>query len=193
MQSVFVIMLFMMNLEKNEGIKVDILNAAPEDARGIRDVQYKTWLVTYPNTSVGITKEDIEYFYRDRLTEDGIKKKEEQIKNQGSNEHTLVAKVAGRLVGFCDVVSYKDKNQLRAIYILPDFQARGIGRNLWTQALKLIDSNLDTIVHVATYNIQAIDFYKKLGFVDTGKRFLEERFMMKSGAIIPEMEMVIKA
>ncbi|MFZ2522424.1 MAG: hypothetical protein WAX44_00605 [Minisyncoccia bacterium] len=32
----------------------------------------------------------------------------------------------------------------------------------------------------------------KLGFVDTGRRFNDERFRMRSGAILPEMEMIKK-
>jgi ribosomal protein S18 acetylase RimI-like enzyme len=44
-------------------------------------------------------------------------------------------------------------------------------------------------VEVATYNANAIRFYEGLGFVDTGKRMSDPKFTMKSGAIIPEMEM----
>lgn len=52
----------------------------------------------------------------------------------------------------------------------------------------------DIIVQVATYNAQAIDFYKKLGFIDYGKRFTEEKHRMPiSGRLILEMELIIKA
>jgi ribosomal protein S18 acetylase RimI-like enzyme len=46
---------------------------------------------------------------------------------------------------------------------------------------------------LAVYNDRAKAFYKKLGFVDTGKRFIDERFRNKSGSIAPQMEMVLKA
>ena len=45
---------------------------------------------------------------------------------------------------------------------------------------------------MATYNQKAIDFYKKLGFEETGKNFSQERFRMKSGSIIPETELCIE-
>jgi hypothetical protein len=45
------------------------------------------------------------------------------------------------------------------------------------------------VVEVATYNTNAIKFYERLGFVDTGKRISDPKLMMKSGAIIPVMEM----
>jgi hypothetical protein len=50
----------------------------------------------------------------------------------------------------------------------------------------------ESTVEVATYNSNAIAFYKKLGFIETGRRFTNEKTRMKSGSIIPEMEMVIK-
>lgn len=64
----------------------------------------------------------------------------------------------------------------------------------WEKCLSFLDKNKETIVQVATYNEKAISFYKKLGFVDTGKRFTEERFVMPiSGSKIPEMEMVLSS
>lgn len=66
----------------------------------------------------------------------------------------------------------------------------------WKEILKFFastDSKKDVIVHLAVYNLKAIEFYKKLGFVDTGKRFSEEAYKMPiSGVIVPEMEMILK-
>ena len=64
---------------------------------------------------------------------------------------------------------------------------------LWASAQKHFDADKDTIVQVVTYNANAIGFYKKLGFQETGKKIMDERFRMKSGAITPETELVIKA
>jgi ribosomal protein S18 acetylase RimI-like enzyme len=68
-----------------------------------------------------------------------------------------------------------------------------VGTAIWHEAAKFIDPTKDTFLEVADYNENAINFYKKLGFEDTGKRITDERFRMKSGSIIPEMEMVLKA
>ncbi len=38
----------------------------------------------------------------------------------------------------------------------------------------------------------AIRFYEKLGFVDAGKRWKDEKRKMRSGAPLPEMEMVLR-
>lgn len=50
----------------------------------------------------------------------------------------------------------------------------------------------DIIVHVAIYNTKAIEFYKKVGFIETEKEFSDERFKAQSGVTIPEIELVIK-
>lgn len=86
---------------------------------------------------------------------------------------------------------YADKNQLQAIYVLPEYQHQGIGTMLWQALCKSFDVSMPTIVQVATYNKQAIVFYEKLGFTDTGKRWQDDKFRMKSGVVIPEMEMEI--
>ena len=64
---------------------------------------------------------------------------------------------------------------------------------MWQQVLAEVEDNKNKIiVQVATYNTKAIEFYKKLGFKETGKNFSDERFRMKSGSIIPETELVIE-
>ena len=96
-------------------------------------------------------------------------------------------------MGTSSMVLNKDNNLLRTIYVLPEFQGKGIGKMLWNEFKDYLDPKKDTILQVATYNQNAIEFYKKLGFVDSGKRLLNEKWRMKSGSIIPEMEMVLKA
>jgi ribosomal protein S18 acetylase RimI-like enzyme len=90
------------------------------------------------------------------------------------------------------MVRNNDNNQLRTIYVLPEYHRSGIGTMLWNAVKDFIDESKDTIVQVADYNQQAINFYEKLGFVDTGKRWKDERWKMRSGAYIPEMEMILK-
>ena len=179
---------------KNENTENNILVciATPDDVTGIQEVFYRTWLTTYPNEEAGITVDDIEDRYKDRLNEKNISKRKEQIINPLDGQTLFVAKDDERVVGLCRVVKKVDRNQLLAIYVLPEYQARGIGSKLWEEYKKIFDSSKDTYVEVATYNSNAIAFYKKLGFVETGRRFTDEKTRMKSGSIIPEMEMVIK-
>ena len=172
---------------------IQIRDAAPQDVRGINNVVYQAWLVTYPNEEYGITREDIEDDYKDVFTEESITKREESMRNIPENQKRLVAVYEGKIVGVSTTVRNEDNNQLRTIYILPEFQGKGIGKMLYAEAIKFCDKNKKLIVQVATYTTDAIEFYKKLGFVDKGNRFTEERFRFKSGVIIPEMELEIEA
>jgi len=61
--------------------KIKIREARVGDAAGIQNVVYTTWLDTYPNEKVGISTEDIRDFYADKITEEAVKERDENIKN----------------------------------------------------------------------------------------------------------------
>jgi len=173
------------NIEPEQN--VEITPATPEDARYIEEVRYKTWLATYPNTKLGITIDDIEDRFKDSFSEEKLTKGVERLKTPGT--FTFVAKQDKRVIGMCVVSRSDDKNHLRAIYVLPDAHAKGVGNALWQKAKEKLDPTKDTYVEVADYNQKAIRFYEKQGFVDTGRRRTDERLKLKSGAMIPEVEM----
>lgn len=142
---------------------------------------------------MGITIADVEEKYKDRFSEQAIEKRRKDILNISKNELFLVAKDKDAVIGACRLKKEDEYNELGAIYVLPDYQRNGIGKMFWDRAMEFFDDKKDIIVHVATYNEKAINFYKKMGFVDTGKRFTDEKFRMPiSGFCIPEMEMIIK-
>ena len=174
-------------------MNIKIMNARPEDAKGIQEVYYKTWLDTYPNEEYNITRDDIEDSYKDSFSEERLKKLSERISSHPANIQYIVAKDGSNIVGVCQPIIFPDKNKLQTIYILPDYQGKGIGTKLWNEANKLFDPDKDTYVEVVVYNLKTISFYEKLGFKDTGRRFSEDRFKMKNGSILPEMEMCKKA
>lgn len=181
----------MVALKNSETIQ--IAEAKSEDALGITTVLYKTWLETYPNEELGITREAIEESYKDHFTEERIKKLEERILHQADNEKRLVAKENDQIVALITVIRNDQSNQLKSLYVLPEYQGRGLGTRLWNEAKKFIDLQKDTLVNVATYNHKTIDFYSKLGFVETGKRWVDSKWNDRCGADLPEMEMVLKA
>lgn len=163
----------------------------PDDAYAIQEVYYKAWLATYPNKEAGITAEDIKESYKDAFTEKTLAARREQLENMPESKKMLVAKDGDRVVGVTRLVLGPEENKLQTMYILPEYQRKGIGTMLWREVSKLLVPGKKTTLDVATYNENAISFYEKLGFNDTGKRFTDERFRMPSGAIIPEMEMVL--
>lgn len=170
-----------------------IREVKPEDSLQLTRLYHVTWLDTYPNEKAGITRDDIEQSYKDSYTEAFQEKQKKRLSSIGENEKYLVAEMDGKLVGTTRMVRHADYNQLQTIYVLPEHQGRGVGQMLWDEVYKFANPLLKTIVHVADYNDKAISFYKKQGFVMTGKSFTEERFRMKSGALITETELVLVA
>lgn len=176
-------------MEKTE---FEIRDAQPADAEAIERLRYKTWLATYPNSEIGITVDDVEDRFKDRFTVDALRKKSNEIEETQKAGRFMVALSDGKIVGFCKVVRSENKNQLQGIYILPEFQGQGIGGALWGEAKKSLDLSKDTFVEVANYNCNAIGFYRKLGFVETG-RSMNLATPMKSGISLPEIEMKLAA
>jgi len=163
-----------------------ISKAKVGDEVGIAYVAKETWLVTYPNEKLGITKADI--LSKDFDSKEKLKKWRNIIKNSGKNKYLCVAKYKNRVVGFCMVSKNKNLNELNVIYVLPKYQRIGLGKRLLDKAISWLGSK-NISVMVASYNKNAINFYKKSGFVKTkitGKKKLP------SGKVIPEIQLVLK-
>lgn len=161
-----------------------------EDAYGIQNVFFKTWLSTYPNTEIGITIEDITVWFKDALSEDSISKRILKIMNPQKGEIFFVAKDKTEVIGVCLAIIGEVNIQLQAIYVLPNFQNQGIGSMLWKKTMENLDSTKPIYVSVAEYNSNAISFYQKVGFVKTGKHY-SRITMPVSGVSIPEIEMIL--
>jgi ribosomal protein S18 acetylase RimI-like enzyme len=156
-------------------------------------VFYRTWLTTYPNAEAGITVEDIQDRWKDRNAPERLARRRAEIEKNDPNQKFIVATDDDKVVGVCVATKNDDVGRLNAIYVLPEYQGQGIGRLLWNEVKRFFDPNKDIVVGVATYNTDAIGFYTKLGFVDSGHRYTDDRFKMKSGTAIPEMDMVLVA
>jgi ribosomal protein S18 acetylase RimI-like enzyme len=167
-------------------MNIVIDKAIPEDALSIQEIFHKTWLATYVSTEHGITTEHINEYFKDAYKPETLEKRKTQIAKMDEVYMIFTARVDGKVVGFVRVMKEKENNRLRAFYILPEFQGKGIGTKLFEKAREFFDLTLFTLVEVATYNTPAINFYKKMGFIDKGKR---AEFKMDDGPIIPEMEM----
>jgi ribosomal protein S18 acetylase RimI-like enzyme len=168
-----------------------IRDVKPEDALGIATVLYEAWLETYPNKELGITREDIVDSYRNVFTEESIEKQKANLSKIPTNQKRVVAVLDDTVVGVATVIINEKDNQLRTMYVLPKFHGQGIGKALWNEVKSFLDPNKKIMLSVAVHTKNAIEFYKKLGFVDNGRRFVDETLFERRGIRIPEMEMEI--
>lgn len=173
-----------------------VLQAIPDDAAGIKDVQIKTWLATYVNEEHAITEDMIRErfgFNDDQVIQASIQRGKNKIEH--SPYGVFVAKQAERIVGFASPTYDEDSDQQRlgALYVLPEAQGKGLGKQLLERALASLDNSLDVYLHVVTYNDAAIGFYERNGFVKTGKDLTGSILPFANGVYMPEIEMVKKA
>ncbi|MCF7845599.1 MAG: GNAT family N-acetyltransferase [Candidatus Pacebacteria bacterium] len=173
-------------------MSIKIRKADSGDAYQTTFVLYKTWLDTYPNKEHGVTIDDIEYKFKYFFTEDNLKKRATIIKDYSENEIMLVAEEEGEIIGLVKITKTEDRNEIEAIYVLPGHQRKGVGTMLWNESQKHFNQELETVVNVATYNDKAINFYRNIGFQETGVVWSDEKFRMKSGSIIPQTKLIIK-
>ncbi len=183
-------------MNKQNGFNVaqfTISKATSDDAEGIFNVQRRTWIDTYPNSNLGITISDI------KTRVEGVNGELTAIKiirwydTISSGKRQLsVAKTDDKIVGF--VMPYFDtktqQHRIGAIYVLPEAQGKGIGRELLNQALNSIGNDKDIYLHVVSYNQNAINFYLQNGFIKTGKNITDGVAPLPSGIYLPEIEMV---
>lgn len=168
-----------------------VRTVTPADVESTRDVVYRTWLATYVGMD-GVTEDDIKSRFAERAKPENISRLRMSFEKLPDDQRFFVAEFDGNVVGICRLFLHSNKNQLQAIYVLPKFQGKGVGKALWLEAQAHLNFALPTFVEVVAKNANAIAFYKRLGFKETGRTWSDERFRMKSGAIFVETELVME-
>jgi ribosomal protein S18 acetylase RimI-like enzyme len=176
---------------------VVIERALPEDAEAVSELLHVTWMATYPNAEAGITEEDI------RLRTEGekgeripqnIQNWRENIESNDGSRAVFVARQDSQVVGMSasGISASNGKRRLYALYVLPETQGKGVGSKLMEKALDWLGEEQDIYLAVASYNQNAIGFYKRFGFESAGTPIVDEGNVYGTTRI-PEIEMVRRA
>ena len=177
------------------GGSADIRVAGPDDAAAIRSVQAETWLATYPNSALGITRAGLRRFLEgedgeriaERIARTRIRLERHAAEPAGGCD--FVAVLAGEIVGFtAPFVESAGRRRVGALYVLPPVQGSGLGHRLLARNLDWHGEDQDVYLTVAAYNERAKRFYARNGFVFTGREGSDE--LAIDGAVMPELEMV---
>ena len=137
---------------------VVIRKASKDDALAIAEIYAYTWQSAYKD----ILPSDV---IEEKVK--GIPAHSERLREKMHLTNFLVAEVDGRVVG---LLSYRksrhekfpDSGDIMDIYILPDFQHKGIGKRLFLAGLdKIIELGCDDLIlHVLKDNKKALGFYQ---------------------------------
>lgn len=145
-------------------MKVLLRKALPEDFQEIAFVHYKAWLETYH----GLLPKS---FLDKRSLESSI-----TIFKNNHCANTVVAIADDKVVGFCCWGSLRENSfqenlgEIQGIYLLDAYQKNKIGRKMIEFALEqLVTEKYSKVgLWVLNTNENAINFYKKMVFSDTG-------------------------
>jgi len=136
-----------------------------EDAAGIARVQVASWRTTYP----GMIPQD----FLDSMDEASfVGRWAERLRHDASRRATFVAEEEGQVVGFASGGVEREGDaryhgELYAIYLLQEWQGRGLGRELADAVVgALAERGLRSmLVWVLRDNLSARAFYEHLGGV----------------------------
>ncbi len=177
---------------------LSITKATVDDVEAICEIQAVTWLDTYPNPELGITKAAI----RQRIEGANGQNKLPRIAKWRSiitasgpgTGQTYVARLDGQVVGFGSArIDEQNRRTIGALYVLPEAQRLGVGRKLMRHILDWLGSDQDIYVIAASYNDKAINFYKSCGFQMTSRHVVDTAAQATGDIEIPEIEMVLPA
>ena len=172
--------------------KTKVRVSTPNDVFKIREIQRRTWIETYPNVEAGINLEDIENKFKEDKTLAGRRKIEGQKKRyKNKGKRTWVAECDKEMVGFCVASREKEEGRIKAIYVLPEHQGKGIGGELIKKAIEWLGDGKQIYINVVEYNLKAINFYEKHGFSETGRKgVFDSAAVLPSGKNMLEIELV---
>lgn len=138
---------------------IHIRKAKISDAKDITYINITTWKDAYK----GLLPDD--FLANRNLSEERIEYVKNRIEN--TTDICLVAEFDKQIVGFCIGGKPRQYNnifefELRAFYVLPDYQRNGIGKALFDK-FKEIVSGKPFYLYTLSNNQKAIRFYEKNG------------------------------
>lgn len=131
-----------------------------DDLTIIQDVLWKTWLDSYSHF---IPEQDLKSYFSEHYDMDSVRSLFYNPMADG-----FVALDEEKIVGFMRTARDTEENRfyVSSLYVLPQFQAKGLGRALMRRAAdEARGFKLDRLwIGVMVQNTQAVEYYKTLGY-----------------------------
>lgn len=155
-----------------EQIGVRIEEAVPQDIPGILGVHATAFIEAYHTEDIPVipresplfmSRATLEHFvYKTDFLERNAARWEERIASQDTQHTVLVGRHNQQVVGFSSTALEQREGRIGALYILPEYQRRGLGSALLKDFLT--NTTAQDVSLDVTINIAAIPFYEHLGF-----------------------------
>ncbi len=160
---------------------MNIVVVSKEQLPIVRELALKIWPHTFDNI---LSSEQIDYMLDMMYSIDSLEK---QLEN---NKIFLLASAENQFVGFASYelrFDNSNKTKIHKLYVLPETQGKGVGRQLIDYITEIALKNQDSVLHLTVnkYN-KAKDFYLKNGFViteeavfDIGNGYVMDDYLME--------------
>jgi GNAT superfamily N-acetyltransferase len=166
--------------------RVTIRRATPEDAQAIGEVHVRAWQWAYQGLMPGEFLNSL----TDTLDR-RIEARRANLANEPPEQRTWVVEQAERVVGFAITGPTRDRDaapntgEVDAIYLLPEFVGKGIGRVLFAHAVDDLGRRgyAQATLWVLDSNVRGRTFYEAAGWAPDGASKTEER----PGAVLREV------
>ncbi|HHV86697.1 MAG TPA: GNAT family N-acetyltransferase [Petrimonas sp.] len=162
---------------------IEIIRANKNHIKDIQDVSDVAWPHTFKEVlSPGQIRYMMDWMYSNESLQEQMDVKD---------HHYFLAKENDKFLGYMSIqhnCENTGKTKIHKIYILPDMQKRGIGKQLLNTAINEArkQSNTAIYLNVNKYNENAIGFYKKSGFflvkeevIDIGNGFVMDDYVFE--------------
>ena len=157
-------------IQKKKKMGIDIVPVGIEDLDVLRSIAIRTFTETFGPVN---TEENMKIYLDESLNRETLKK---EVETEGA--YFYFAKCDGQIAGYLKVCvgaaqtdpMGEDAFQVERIYVIQEYQRKGIGRALLNKALELAKQFKKKFAWLGVweYNPKALAFYKSFGFVQTG-------------------------
>lgn len=141
---------------------IRIVEAETQDIPEMCAIHKQIWLATYTGDSCGLSEADI--LSKDFDSPAKINKWQSSLDDE--NYKLWLAKDGTKIVGFCGAKKGEHENDFSVVYILPNYQRKGIGQAFATKVFAWLGTEKPIQIELANCNKPALNFYEKLGFKD---------------------------
>ncbi len=133
--------------------EVSVRRATPADAPAVADLGQDVIPATYGPIDPELARYQLETWWSERVLAERI----------DALPHWVAESVAGRLLGVSDLGRFEGHPVVWKLYLRPEAQGQGLGRDLLAQAMEAARGE-DVSLDVFSENARAIGFYRSQGF-----------------------------
>lgn len=129
-------------------------------------VRLRSWLDTYVNEEVGVTRGWIEARNKEQLSPERVARRRAQ-RGTADGTYWVAKEEAGSVIGVA--TAYRDDGgvqHLGSLYVDKHWHGKGVGGALMQKVLVWAESAKPIELGVVSYNERAKAFYRKWGFVE---------------------------